>query len=84
TPESVRKLFPELEYQTAQADYHDFPLAVEPMADSGKPGNVQLAIQRLEAEMKTAAKNLEFERAAELRDRIRALKKQDLDLKEVG
>jgi len=84
TPESVRKLIPELEYQTAQADYHDFPLAVEPMADSGKPGNVQLAIQRLEAEMKTAAKNLEFERAAELRDRIRALKKQDLDLKEVG
>jgi len=84
TPESVRKLIPELEYQTAQADYHDFPLAAEPMADSGKPGNVQLAIQRLEAEMKTAAKNLEFERAAELRDRIRALKKQDLDLKEVG
>jgi protein-arginine kinase activator protein McsA len=34
--------------------------------------------------MKAAAKNLEFERAAGLRDRIRALKKKDLDLKEVG
>jgi excinuclease ABC subunit B len=84
TPESVRKLIPELEYKTAQSDYHDLPLAAEPQADYGKPGSLAQAIQRFEIEMKTAAKNLEFERAAELRDRIRALKKQDLDLKEVG
>ena len=37
-------------------------------------------IQRLEAEMKAAAKKLEFERAAELRNRIRALKLKALEL----
>ena len=42
------------------------------------------AIQRLEVELKAAAKIREFERAAGLRDRIRALKKKDLELKEVG
>jgi excinuclease ABC subunit B len=31
--------------------------------------------------MKAAAKRLEFERAAELRNRIRALKMKDLELK---
>ena len=84
TPESVRKLIPELEYKTAQADYHDLPLAAEPSVEYGKSGGLSHAIERLEIEMKAAAKNLEFERAAALRDRIRALKKQDLDLKEVG
>jgi excinuclease ABC subunit B len=33
-------------------------------------------IERLEAEMKEAAKNLQFERAAELRDAILELKAQ--------
>ena len=32
----------------------------------------------LEGEMKEAAKRLDFERAAELRDRLRALRKRDL------
>jgi len=34
-------------------------------------------IERLEAEMKEAAKNLQFERAAELRDALMELKLQD-------
>lgn len=34
-------------------------------------------IKRLEKEMKEAAKNLQFERAAELRDAILELKAQD-------
>ena len=84
TPESVRKQIPELEYKTAQADYLDLPLAAEPVEEYEKAGNLAQAVQRLEVEMKAAARNLEFERAAGLRDRIRALKKRDLDLKEVG
>ena len=35
-------------------------------------------IQQLESEMKECAKRLEFEKAAELRDRIRALREQML------
>jgi excinuclease ABC subunit B len=84
TPESVKKHIPELEYQMAQADYLDVPLAAESVEEYAKAGSLAQAIQRLEVEMKAAAKNLEFERAAGLRDRIRALKRKDLDLKEVG
>jgi excinuclease ABC subunit B len=36
-------------------------------------------IQTLEEEMKLAARNLEFERAAELRDRIRSLRLKELE-----
>ena len=39
----------------------------------GKPADIQQEITQLEKEMKAAAAALEFERAAELRDRIRAL-----------
>ena len=38
-------------------------------------------IKRLETEMKAAAKELEFERAAALRNQIRALKLKELELK---
>ena len=38
------------------------------------PRDLARAIQRLEREMRDAARELEFERAAELRDRIRALR----------
>jgi excinuclease ABC subunit B len=37
--------------------------------------DIDKAVGELEHEMKTAAKALEFERAAELRDRIRSLQK---------
>jgi excinuclease ABC subunit B len=37
-------------------------------------------IRRLEAEMKTAARNLDFERAASLRDAIKGLRTGELGL----
>ena len=40
-------------------------------------------VKRLEGEMKEAAKRLDFERAAELRDRLRALRKRDLSAREL-
>jgi excinuclease ABC subunit B len=40
------------------------------------PGDKTKLIQKLEKEMKAAAKNLEFEKAARLRDRIAGLKQQ--------
>ena len=35
-------------------------------------------LQQLEAQMREAAKKFEFERAAQLRDRIRSLKQKDI------
>jgi excinuclease ABC subunit B len=38
-------------------------------------------VKQLENEMKDAAKRLDFERAAELRDRLRALRRRDLSVR---
>ena len=42
--------------------------------------NIEATIARLEAEMRVAAKALEFERAAELRDRVKYLRDRELTL----
>jgi excinuclease ABC subunit B len=41
-------------------------------------------IVRLKKEMREAASRLDFERAAELRDRIQALQEKELDTRETG
>ena len=51
---------------------------------SGSDEAVEQLIQRLELEMKAAAKELEFERAAAMRNRIRALRLSELELKSGG
>jgi len=79
TPESVRKSIPELEYKMAELDYVQLDLAAEPEAAYSSVDGAEKLIQKLEAEMKVAAKELAFERAAELRDRIRALRLKDLE-----
>ncbi|HSE57593.1 MAG TPA: excinuclease ABC subunit UvrB [Nitrospiraceae bacterium] len=80
TPETVKKLVPALEYRTAEADYVQLDLVAEPAAGYGKTGTVEELIQQLEGEMKAAAKQLEFERAAALRDRIRVLRLKGLEV----
>ncbi|MEW6247853.1 MAG: excinuclease ABC subunit UvrB [Nitrospirota bacterium] len=81
TPESVKKGIPSLEYAVAQMDYLTRDLAAEPEAVYQEERDVEQLIRRLEADMKAAAKELEFERAAELRNRIRALRMKELEVK---
>ncbi len=82
TPESVKKSIPTMEYAMAQMDYLALDLAAESQAVSQREEcDVEQLIRCLEAEMKAAAKELEFERAAELRNRIRALKMKELEVK---
>ncbi|MDE3019724.1 MAG: excinuclease ABC subunit UvrB [Nitrospirota bacterium] len=78
TPESVKKSIPTLEYKMAELDYVQLELAAEPEAAYGGE-DVEGLIRKLEVEMKAAAKELAFERAAELRDRIRALRLRELE-----
>ncbi len=73
TPESIKKGIPELEYKMVQADYVSLDLAAESVPVYENTSEKGALIERLEAEMKAAAKELAFERAAVLRDRIRAL-----------
>ncbi len=79
TPASVKKGIPELDYAVAERDYVQLEVAAESAAayDSGEP--VDQRIARLESQMKEAAKELAFERAADLRDRLRALRLQQLE-----
>jgi excinuclease ABC subunit B len=66
TPRSIQKAVASLQ-----------PQAQEPAA-LGKPEDLESEIARLEREMLKAAEALEFERAAELRDRVRDLRQLHL------
>ena len=76
TPETIKKRIHDLEYQLAEADYVDVSLAAEAVEAYGAEGDLEQKIAALEKDMKTAAKALEFERAAQLRDTIRALRQK--------
>jgi len=80
-PTSIKKDVLSLEYATAELDHVQLDLAAESLAVYGAEEATGQIIKRLETEMKAAAKELEFERAAALRNRIRALKMKELELK---
>jgi excinuclease ABC subunit B len=60
----------------ASLDYVDFGVGIGRKSTSalGEGEDLDKAISRLTKEMKDAAKNLDFEKAAEIRDRLRELK----------
>ncbi|MCY4612367.1 MAG: helicase-related protein, partial [Nitrospira sp.] len=78
TPETIKKRIHDLDYHVAEADYVDVSIAAEEEAVYTTEADVEKTVAALEQEMKAAAKMLEFERAAKLRDRIRALRQQEL------
>ena len=80
-PTSIKKDVLSLEYATAELDTVQLDLAAESPAIYGAEEATEQIIKRLETEMKAAAKELEFERAAVLRNRIRALRLKELELK---
>jgi len=81
TPMSIVKSVDMDLARIVEADYVTIPLddASLKAADSIK-NEKQLAeiLQQLEAQMREAAKKFEFERAAQIRDRIRGLKQKDV------
>jgi excinuclease ABC subunit B len=78
TPESVRKSNRDLLETVSERDYYTVPIpkTTDPAWES--PAALQAHLAELEAAMRGAAKRLDFEQAAELRDRIRALRKANL------
>ena len=82
TPESIKKGIPELAYRVSEMDYLTVELAAEAVQPYESTDAVEQTIQKLEEEMKAAAKSLEFERAAELRDRIRTLRLKELEVRQ--
>ena len=78
TPMSIIKSVDMQLARIVEADYITVPADDVPIGDITNEHELQQAIVQLEAQMREAAKNFEFERAASLRDRIRALKQRDL------
>ena len=78
TPETIKKRIHDLDYHIAEADYVEVSIAAEEEAVYATEADMEKTMASLEREMKAAAKMLEFERAAKLRDRIRALRQQEL------
>ncbi len=77
TPESISKSVDMQLAAIVEADYVTVPLddaAVESVANEEE---LRRAIEQLEGQMREAAKKFEFERAAGLRDRVRALRQRD-------
>mgnify|MGYP001595638887 FL=1 len=80
-PTSIKKDVLSLDYATAEVEAVQLDLVAESPALYGTEEVTEQVIKRLEAEMKAAAKQLEFERAAALRNKIRAMKLRELELK---
>ena len=80
TPESIRRSIREVLRSVEERDYVTVEVG-ETEEGFQSAEEVEGAIRRLEAEMKEAAKRLDFERAAELRDRVRGLRKMELAIR---
>jgi len=82
TPESIVKSVDMELARIVEADYVSIPIDDTSLdaAAANVKNEAQLAqlLQTLETQMREAAKKFEFEKAAQLRDRIRALKQRDV------
>ena len=79
TPQTIVKPIETTLITASEADYFKVPSEVEEIEDYS-PANIEATITRLEVEMRAAAKRFEFERAAELRDRIKVLRERELQV----
>jgi excinuclease ABC subunit B len=79
TPQTIVKPIEATLITASEADYFKVLSEVEEIEDYS-PANIEATITRLEVEMRAAAKRFEFERAAELRDRIKVLRERELQL----
>jgi len=81
TPKTVVKSLGTPLVQVYEADYLTVPMAAEKGEDYTSVNAIPKMIERLKKEMKRAAANLEFEKAAELRDQINELQEKEIGLR---
>jgi excinuclease ABC subunit B len=78
TPASIKKSIQDLLSSVYEADYVTVPVAREKQKGFIEPEKVPQLIKQLRKRMKEAASRLDFEEAAELRDRIKVLQEEEL------
>ena len=80
TPATIKKSISSLLTSVYEKDYVTVPIAAESHAAYHSMKEAQAEIKKLKKQMLEAARELEFEKAAELRDRLHALEKDVLEL----
>ncbi len=78
TPESIKKSVQDILSSVYEADYYTVSLAAEEEAAYVKADDIPRRVKQLQKQMQAAARELEFERAAELRDEIKRLEALEL------
>ncbi len=79
TPETVKKAIPDILKSIYEADYVTVPLIAEQPGDYVSVFEIPKLVSRLKKEMRAAASKLNFEKAAELRDRIKSLEEREME-----
>ena len=80
TPSSIKKAIEDILASPYEKDYVTVPVMAEKEAPYLAPEVLEKRIKALEKKMREAAKSLEFEEAARLRDEIKALQGRELEL----
>jgi excinuclease ABC subunit B len=78
TPETVKRAILDLSGTIFEADYRAVPAPEPAEVDKVAAEDLEGVIQKLRREMRQAAEKLEFERAADLRDRVHQLEREAL------
>jgi excinuclease ABC subunit B len=78
TPTTIIKSIDDVLSSVYERDYSSIPAVRDDRPQFHTQAELDAHIAGLEKEMRTAAANLDFERAAALRDRVRALKTREL------
>ena len=74
----IKPLDPDL-VRIYEGDYYEIPQVAEEVVQYSSAAELEVEIQRLENQMRAAAKKFEFERAAALRDQVKKLKKSEME-----
>jgi excinuclease ABC subunit B len=80
TPQSIKKRIDEVLTSIYERDYFDYSRISEEKDIYLSPEKRKEEMEKLEKLMQEAARNLEFEKAAKLRDELKKLKKRELEL----
>jgi excinuclease ABC subunit B len=79
TPQTIVKSIESTLVTAYEADYFKVPLDLDAI-EQYSHGKIKQTIAELELEMRGAAKSMQFEKAAELRDRIKYLREREVQL----
>jgi excinuclease ABC subunit B len=79
TPETIKKAIPDILASIYEADYVTVPTVAEKPEDYVSIFDIPKLLTRLKKEMREAASKLDFEKAAEIRDRIKSLEQTELE-----